>query len=388
MSKVKFPSAPFRFVRFGAVDIRQTIRADGSILLRSAIPLEAHPVRMTERLLHWATATPDRIFMGERNQQGEWITITYSQTLSRVQCIAQALLNRNLSPERPILILSENSIEHGLLALAALHVGLPYSPITPAYSLRSPDFRKLKQVLDLLTPGLILVSDGIKYEAAVKAAAAGIEIVSIRNPSSSMKLFDELTTTLATPAVEEAYDTVGESTVAKILFTSGSTGIQKGVINTHGNISANWQQITQTLPFLQDDALELMDWLPWSHTYGGNHNFGLALYHGGSLYIDEGNPTSAGMTATVANLRVRQPTVYFNVPRGFEELIPFLQQDKALRENFFSKLKLLFYAGASMPQHVWDALEELAIETGQKSSDCCGVRMYRSKPGNTTHLHG
>ena len=383
------------------IDIRKEMRPDGTVLLRSAIGLEPHPYRLTERFRHWAAVAPERILIGQKNEAGAWQTLTYSEAYHKVKAIAHALLQRKVSQEQPIAILSENSIEHALLALAALHIGVPYSSITPAYSLRSTDFEKLKYVINLLTPGLIFVQDARKYENALQAVANGIEVIAVKNDSPGrITLFEDL---LSPPCgdlggrIDMAFTAIQPDTVAKVLFTSGSTGMPKGVINTHGNISANWQQITQTFPFLKDDGLEFIDWLPWNHTFGGNHNFGLTIYNGGSLYIDEGNPTPQGIVTTVANLKERRPTVYFNVPKGFEELLPYFKKDKELCSQFFSNLRMLFYAGAGMPQHVWDAWEQLAIEnigekiligTGLGCTEACPSALFASQPGGFAGLLG
>jgi feruloyl-CoA synthase len=355
-------SAPVRKVPLGSADVRAERRADGAVLLRSPHPLGAFPDRLTERLVHWAREAPKRAFLAQRDAGGGWRSLNYAQAHARVRAIAQALLERGLSAERPLAILSDNDIEHALLALACMHVGIAYVPVSSAYSLVSTDFAKLRHVIGLLTPGLVFAADGDRFANAVAAAVPpGTEVL-------HRDRFAELEATPATAAVDAAHDAVGPDTIAKFLLTSGSTGQPKAVINTQRMLCSNQQMLTQALPSLRQVPPVLVDWLPWNHTAGANHNLGLVLNHGGTLYIDEGRPLPGQIEKTVRNLREVAPTIYFNVPRGYEALLPFLREDAELRKTFFSRLGLLQYAAAVLPQPVWQAYEELALQT-------CGERI-------------
>lgn len=345
--------------------------ADGSTLVQPDEALRPYPTVLTDRLNQWATRFPDRICIAKRNARGDWSRLTYAQVFDSVRRIGQGLLNRRLSADRPIAILSENDLEHFLLTLAGMHVGIPIAPISPSYSLLSKDFNRVRHALNLVTPGLIFASDGTRYRSAIGATVADdTELVVTSSPPVGRKstFFSEVLA--ATPGldVEAAHARIHPDHIAKILFTSGSTGVPRGVINTHRMICSNLQMIAQVFSFLEDEPPVLVDWLPWHHTFGGNHNIGIALYNGGTYYIDDGKPGPRFIEETIRNLREISTTVFFNVPKGYEGLLPYLEADRALRETFFRRLKLLFYAAAGMSQPIWDAYRKLAMET-------CGERI-------------
>ena len=335
------------------------------VYLKSGQPLGSYPVRITDCLDRWAREAPDRIFLAERNEAGDWRRITYASTLTQVRNIAQALLSRKLSVNKPILILSGNGVDHALVALAAMYVGIPYAPIAPAYSLQAQEFNALRQVFERMQPGLVFAADGARFERALcEVLPSGTELVTTRSspPGMASTPLESLVRTTPTADVDAARDRVGADTIAKVLFTSGSTGRPKGVINTQRMLCSNQEMIRAVLAFLGDAPPVLCDWLPWNHTAGGNHNFGLVLYNGGTLYIDEGKPSPALFSATLRNLRDVPCTAHFEVPRFYEMLMPHLRNDAVLREAFFRDLKLLFYAAAGLGQKFWDDLRELSLQ--------------------------
>jgi feruloyl-CoA synthase len=355
-----------RPVRLGKPDVVLETHANGVIHIRAAQPLGNYHRKLSDALEQWAKAAPDRVFLAQRDAQSQWRKLTYAQVLSEVRRIGAALLRRGLSAERPVVVLSGNDIEHALLALAAIYVGIPYAPVSPAYSLMSTDFGKLRSIIELLTPGLVFVNDGVPFARALYATLPDdIELVVSRNPPGDRKtaLFAGLVGAQDDAGVAAAHAAVMPDTIAKFLFTSGSTGNPKAVINTHRMLCANQAMLASGFAFVTDEPPVVVDWLPWSHTFGSNHNFNMVLTFGGSLYIDDGNPTPPGVPKTVRNLRDIAPTIYFNVPKGYEALIAHFRADEALRRNFFSRLKVLFYAGAGLNQTTWDELTQLAVET-------------------------
>ncbi len=374
-------AAPLRPVRLGPCEVVIERRPDGTIHLRSPHTLPPYPAKLTERLDDWAATAPERPFLAQRDAAGGWRTISYRETLGHVRRIGAALLQRNLSAERPVAILSGNDIEHALLGLAAMYVGIPYAPISPAYSLISTDFGKLRQIIDLLTPGLVFAADGDAYRRAIAAAVPpGIELVVTRNPipnRPTTTLFADLIDNAATASVDASHAAVGPDTIVKFLFTSGSTGTPKAVINTQRMWCSNQAMILSQLAFFADDPPVIVDWSPWHHTAGGNHNFGFVLYNGGTFYIDEGKPAPGAIETTVQNLREVATNWYFTVPKGYEALLPYFRADDALRKTFFSRLKVLWFAGAALSQSVFDEMQELAFAT-------CGERiMFLTGLGST-----
>ena len=353
-----------RPVNIGPSDTIVRKADDGTIYMESPFPLGPYAVKITERLEHWAGAAPDRTYLAERTASGDWRRVSYREALTTVRSLAQAILDRRLSPDRPIVILSGNGIDHALLALAAMYAGVLYAPVAPAYSLQAREFTTLRHIFGRMEPGLVFAADGAAFERALAdAMPAGCElVVSTSTPASiPATRFSDLAATPPTPAVDAAHARVTADTIAKILFTSGSTGRPKGVINTQRMLCSNQEQLRSVFRFLTDAPPVLCDWLPWNHTAGGNHNFGIVLYNGGTLYIDEGKPTPGLFTATVRNLREVPCTAHFTVPRFYELLMPYLRDDAELRKTFFSELKLLFYAAAGLGQRFWDELRDVSI---------------------------
>jgi feruloyl-CoA synthase len=374
---------PLRAISFGDPAVTIERRDDGTIYLRPKVALGDYPVRLTDRLHHWAALEPNRIFMAER-AAGGWRQITYAQLLDSSRRIASALLARNLSAERPIVILSGNSIDHALVAFGALYAGIPFCPVSPAYSLVSRDYGKLGFLMKLLTPGLVFADDANKFADALRGnIPEETEIVVSHGtvPGRDVTMLGDVRAYQEHPRLDAAHDAIGPDTIAKFLLTSGSTGNPKAVINTQRMICANQVMLRETLAFLKDEPPVIVDWLPWNHTFGGNHNIGLTLFNGGSMYLDEGKPMPGGIEETVRNLREISPTVYFNVPKGYESLLPYLRDDAALRAKFFHRLHAMFFSGAALSPYVWNSLDELAVqETGFRVPMLTGLGATETAP--------
>ena len=402
---VRHAAPRYRALDFGVTRVVLREGPGGVRYLLADQALAPYPARLTDRLIHWAQRCPDRVFLAQRARQpdgglGDWRELRYAEALAAARQVAQALLARGLSAERPVAILSGNGIEHALLSLGCMLAGVPWCPVSPAASLVSRDFSRLRQMLGTLTPGLVFVDDLQPYRAAIAAAApAGAEIVfasatrengrhatqadSVETPFAAFRLtpFAELLATPASAAVDAAIAATGPDSIVKFLFTSGSVREPKAVINTHRMWCANQQQMLQSMPVLAEEPPVLVDWLPWNHTFGGNHNFGLTLYNGGTLYVDEGKPVPALVGETLRNLREIAPTVYFNVPLGFAAIADAMKCDAVLRGSLLSRVRMFFYAGASLAQPVWDSLHEIAeAEIGERIVMTAGLGMTESGP--------
>ena len=377
-------SAPLRPISFGDPAASIDRRADGTIYLRPLQSLTDYPARLTDRLHHWASVAPDRLFMAERKADGSWRKITYAELLRLSRHIASAFLARDLSAERPIVILSGNSIDHALVAFGAMVAGVPFCPVSPAYSLISRDFSKLVYLMKLLTPGLVFVEDADQYASALQAIVSGeVELAISRGtlPGRAVTTLADLVATSPHPGLDAAHQATGPDTIVKFLLTSGSTGNPKAVINTQRMLCANQVMIRETMTFLKEEPPVIVDWLPWNHTFGGNHNIGLVLFNGGSMYLDAGKPMPDSIEETVKNLREISPTVYFNVPKGYESLLPYLRDDVHLRQTFFRRLQAMFFSGAAMSPFVWNSLDELSVrQTGFRVPMLTGLGATETAP--------
>ncbi len=340
-------------------------RDDGSILVYQSDPLGAYPDKLGEKLVHWAKAAPDRTFIAQRENGGDWRRISYAQALASVRSLGTALLAFDLSPDRPLVILSGNDLDHALLGLAAQYIGVPYAPLSVPYSLASTDHGKLKDIAATITPGAVFAADGTAFASAIDAAFPGLPVIVSKNPISgrACHLFADMLDTTPSEAVDAAFAATGPDTIGKFLFTSGSTGSPKPVIQSQRMMCANQKMVADCYAFMRDEPPVVVDWAPWNHTASGNKVFNMVLFNGGTYYIDEGKPTPKLMAETIRNLKEISPTWYFNVPVGYEMLVAAMDADHALRDTFYRDLKMQMYAGAGIAQHTWDALNRLSEES-------------------------
>ncbi|KMN01716.1 feruloyl-CoA synthase [Pseudomonas psychrophila] len=385
-AKSPTPAPRYREVAIGQPAV-EVLEVGGILHMRSLETLEPMPERLLDRLVHWAQIRPGHTFIAARDADGQWRRISYAQMLEDVRAIAQSLLAYGLGAERPLAILSGNDIEHLQMALGAMYAGIPYCPVSPAYSLLSQDFAKLRHVCDLLQPGLIFVSDAAVYQRAVDAVLpADTPLVAVRGEMAGRPQvsFASLLEQPGGAEAQAAFMASGPDSIAKFLFTSGSTKLPKAVITTQRMLCANQQMLLQTFPVFAEEPPVLVDWLPWNHTFGGSHNLGIVLYNGGTLYLDGGKPTAQGFAETLRNLKEISPTAYLTVPKGWEELVTALETDSELRERFFARIKLFFFAAAGLSQSIWDRLDRVAEQhCGERIRMMAGLGMTEASPSCT-----
>lgn len=357
---------PFKKLDWLPRDIAVDRRDDGVMVLKSRIPLNPYAPHIPSFLRKWGTTEPDRVWLAQRRgPERQWLEVSYGEALAIVDALTQALLDHGLRADRPVAILSGNSIEHALITLAAMQARVPAAPVSPAYSLLSQDHAKLKYIFNLISPGLVLVQDGVAFSKALAALdLTGVTVVHVdRAPEGIPSIaWADLVRTPVTPAVQASVDAITPDTVGKLLFTSGSTGMPKAVINTQRMMCANAMMMMQSRPRKETDPRPLvLDWMPWNHTMGGNALFHPLLADGGTLYIDDGRPVPGQFDETLRNLREISPTYYANVPAGYAALATALEKDEALARTFFKQLSLVAYGGATLPDDLYDRMQALAI---------------------------
>ncbi len=373
-------------------------RPDGSVVIRQMAGLTDWPRCITERFMHWAAVAPDRIWMAERGAGGGWVSVTYGLGAQMIRSIGSALLAQGLSVDRPLLILSGNSLSHAVMALGAQHVGIPSAALSPAYALSGEDRVKLSQVVAQLTPGMVFADHAARFLPAIESTLAPDVVLCSQSGSSDQRLslsYDSLLATLPTAVADAAHAAVGAETIAKFLFTSGTTGSPKAVIQTQGMLCSNQVMVAAAYDFLADEPPVLVDWAPWNHTASGNKVFNMAIFNGGTYYIDDGRPTPNDIGKTIRTLREVAPTWYFNVPVGYQFLLDAMETDAELADTFFSRLRMMMYAGAGMSQPVWDRLAAVAarmvpggvpIVSGLGATETGPFALYYSdkkdRPGN------
>ena len=339
-------------------------REDGTLILRSPIKLEEYEVNVGNKFKKTCEQVPENIWLAERDNEA-WTKLSYKKALKNINSISQYIIDNGLNQKKPIMILSGNSINHGLLNVAGLFCGVPVAPISVAYSLMSSDYAKLKHCFELVDPGLIFVEDGIMFEKALENLPLdNIKVICTKNPvlKYNMELFKNLLCIDPNNEIEKTYNAVTPSYIAKYLFTSGSTGMPKGVINTQKMLCVNMQQGHQVRPQEFGESI-IVDWLPWNHTMGGNLSLNGIFWNGGTMYIDNGKPIPSLFLNTIKNLKEISPTSYGSVPAGLAMLLEALKSDKDLCKSFFKNLSFISYGGASLPPEIWYGIRDLAKNT-------------------------
>jgi feruloyl-CoA synthase len=363
-------SAPsFRKVGWLPRDIDVDRRSDGSIILKSRFALQPYAPHIPALFEQAVLQNPDRTWIAQRRGSvRDWLKLTYAQGKRLVDALTQALLDLKLPPGSPVGILSGNSIEHAVLALAAMQARLPVAPISPSYSLSSADLAKLKYVFDLIRPAVLFVQEGAQFDKALAALKLhGVPVIYVENrPTGFVGLkFDDLTATPITSAVNESIDAIAVDAVAKLLLTSGSTGLPKAVINTHRMMCAN-VAMSQQCRHRQPGQV-LLDWLPWNHTMGGNMMFHSTIADRGTLYIDDGRPPPGRLDETLRNLKEISPSYFANVPIAYSALISAMENDDELARSFFKNIELLTYGGAALSDDLYVRIQQLAVRwTGHR----------------------
>lgn len=374
-------SSPMKEVRCWSPQIHVRRSADGSLYIEQVNPTLCFQERVADALHYWARQVPDRTILAQKTTTGTWRRISYAECLVKIRRLGQYLLSSGLSKNDPLAILSGNDLEHALISLAATYVGIPYVPISPTYSAVGPDYARLNYTMDVIRPKLIFASSAEKFRPAITCAASGIRQLYVEGAEAPTECFGTAVQTEVTPEVDEAFDRTNGDTIVKYLFTSGSTGTPKAVINTNRMICSNQAMIQETFAFLKDEPPVLLDWAPWHHTGGGNKVFYMNLFNGGTLHIDDGRPSGSEIERTAQNIIDVSPNWYFNVPAGFDALIPHLHRDEKLRECFFKNLKMIWYAGAAMRRQSWEELEALAVRTtGRRVLIATGLGSTESAP--------
>jgi feruloyl-CoA synthase len=379
----------FRKIHWMERDIDVERRPDGVIVMKSLIPLMAYETHLPASLAKWAKERPDHTWLAQRaGDDRQWRRLSYGEAKRTADALTQALLDMKLAADGPVAILSGNSIEHALMTMAAMQARHPAAPVSPAYSLMSQDHAKLKYLFDLVKPVAVMVQDGPTFQKALDALdLTGIKIIHVARPPAGIAstAYADMVATKVTPAVDASLADIKPDTVGKLLFTSGSTGMPKAVINTQRMMTANAAMMMQTRP--RDPNAQppvYLDWMPWNHTMGGNALFNPLLIDGGTLYIDDGRPMPGMIDETLRNLREISPTYYANVPAGYAAIASAMEKDDALARSFFKNLSLMAYGGARLPDDLYDRMQALAVRaTGERIVFYTGWGCTETSPTST-----